>query len=137
MTFPENRIDYDLPRQIKEWLKQPGSRLGEDERLFIQCVRHFAGRSVGYGFMQQVCEWEWQAACERDGLPGSAWGPEYFHNSREKAVLAEREACVKLVASAETEDEYCTDPDGEERSWVNWSRTRDKIVADILARGKS
>src|SRR6476619_3208571 len=43
------------------------------EKEFIRDMRKAASYGVGYGFMQQVIEWEWQ-----DAGPG-AWGPQYFN----------------------------------------------------------
>jgi hypothetical protein len=47
-------------------------RYNPAEAQFILDMRCAAKRGVGYGFMQQVIEWEWQSKG-----PG-AWGPEYF-----------------------------------------------------------
>lgn len=43
------------------------------ERQFIADMRKAREAGVGYGWMQQVTEWEWQS---KDAV--SAWGPEYF-----------------------------------------------------------
>lgn len=42
------------------------------EWQFIADMRNARAHGVGFGWMQQVIEWEWQAK-----TPG-AWGPEYF-----------------------------------------------------------
>ena len=39
---------------------------------FIEDMRRAAANEVGYGFMQQVTEWEWQDKHDH------SWGPEYF-----------------------------------------------------------
>lgn len=62
----------ELPTKLKEWLKLPGARLLPREIEFIARMRESAATGVGYGFMQQVIEWEWQ-----DRAIGSH-GPEYF-----------------------------------------------------------
>lgn len=68
-----------LEERLDEWLKQPGTFVTRAERDFIMEMRAAAANGVGYGWMQQVIEWEWQSKG-----PG-AWGPEYFHKQ-----LAER-----------------------------------------------
>jgi hypothetical protein len=58
---------------IAKWESQsPICRVSSAERKFIADMRAAAAAGVGYGWMQQVCEWEWQEY----GL--AAWGPEYF-----------------------------------------------------------
>lgn len=59
--------------RLQEWSKQPGAVVVPAERQFIADMRKAAAAGVGYGWMQQIVEWEWQA----QGL--GAWGPEYFH----------------------------------------------------------
>ncbi len=66
---------------LNEWLLQPGTVVSEAERKCIQAVRDFASLGVGYGWMQQVIEWEWQSK----GI--GSWGPEYFER-----LLAQRDA---------------------------------------------
>lgn len=62
-----------LEDRIKEWLKQPGTAVMPGESQFIADMRKAARHGVGYGWMQQVAEWEWQSK-----FPAGAWGPEYF-----------------------------------------------------------
>lgn len=60
------------------WLKQPGTVVTAAERQFIEDIRKAAANGVGYGWMQQIIEWEWQSKG-----PG-AWGPEYFNREIER-----------------------------------------------------
>lgn len=62
----------ELPTRLRNWLAQPGCQITSAEVEFLEAVRAFAARGVGYGFMQQIIEWEWQDK----GI--GAWGPEYF-----------------------------------------------------------
>jgi hypothetical protein len=65
--------------RLGEWAAQgPTCRVSLAEWQFIEAMRSFARAGVGYGWMQQVIEWEWQHAADKKGLPGSAWGPEYY-----------------------------------------------------------
>lgn len=59
--------------KLAEWLKQPNTVVTSAERLFIEHMREAAKHGVGYGWMQQVIEWEWQAK-----TGGGAFGPEYY-----------------------------------------------------------
>jgi hypothetical protein len=75
-----------IEKNLAVHAKQPGARSPTGaERQFIEDLRKAALCGVGYGWMQQVIEWEWQAHG-----PG-AWGPYYFGNR-----ISELE---KLVAS--------------------------------------
>lgn len=48
--------------QILEiWSKQPGAVVSSAEREFITYMRLCASRGVGYGWMKQIIDWEWQA----------------------------------------------------------------------------
>jgi hypothetical protein len=60
-----------LEERLDVWLKQPGTFVTEAERAFIADMRKAAAAGVGYGWMQQIAEWEWQSKC-----PNGAWGPE-------------------------------------------------------------
>lgn len=62
-----------LEEKLGEWLKQRGTSIVCPEREFIKLMRKAAAEGVGYGWMQQIIEWEWQSKG-----PG-AWGPEYFN----------------------------------------------------------
>jgi len=53
------------------------------DRQFIADMRKAAADAVGYGFMQQVIEWEWQ---DHDEI--GAWGPEYFERERKQVADA-------------------------------------------------
>lgn len=53
--------------------------LSAADHQFIADMRRAAANDVGYGFMQQVIEWEWQ----EKHLIG-AWGPEYFNAEAQK-----------------------------------------------------
>lgn len=81
--------------RVKEWLKQPGARVMPGETEFIADMRKAALHGVGYGWMQQVIEWEWQSK------GAGAWGPEYFEKriaeltAKEKAP--DREAGVDEI----------------------------------------
>ena len=61
-----------LEEHLDRFLKQPGTFVTADERVFITHMRQAKAAGVGYGWMQQVIEWEWQSKG-----PGS-WGPEFF-----------------------------------------------------------
>jgi hypothetical protein len=59
--------------KLELWARQPGARVTQAEWQFIADMRHAAANGVGYGWMQQIIEWEWQS------LGHAAFGPEYFH----------------------------------------------------------
>lgn len=61
-----------LEIKLARWSDLSGCLNSEAEVDFIQAMRKAAAAGVGYGWMQQVIEWEWQAT----GI--GAWGPEYF-----------------------------------------------------------
>lgn len=63
-----------VEENLATWLKQPGAFVTPAEQAFISDMRKAAAAGVGYGWMQQVIEWEWQSKG-----PG-AWGPNYFRN---------------------------------------------------------
>jgi hypothetical protein len=68
-----------IESRIAEWLKQPGTAVTPAEREFITLFRAAAANGVGYGWMQQVIEWEWQESMQKHyGLDVGALGPEYF-----------------------------------------------------------
>jgi hypothetical protein len=63
-----------LEDRLLEWQSQaPTCRVTNAERKFIADMRKAAECGVGYGWMQQAIEWEWQSKGE------GAWGPEYFN----------------------------------------------------------
>lgn len=61
-----------VEQKLDEWLKQPGAFVTTAERQFIDDMRKARAAMVGYGWMQQIIEWEWQST------GAGAWGPEYF-----------------------------------------------------------
>lgn len=83
----------DLPKQIVAWMGETGAAMSAADHEFIEAVDRLSRQGVGFGFMQQVCEWRWQEFAERMGFPGSAWGPEYFHRR-----IAELEAALRPFA---------------------------------------
>jgi hypothetical protein len=65
-----------VEEKLTAWASQgPTARVSPAERQFIEDMRKAAAAGVGYGWMQQVIEWEWQ-----EKYPGTAWGYEYFMN---------------------------------------------------------
>lgn len=58
--------------KLTEWLKQPGAFITNSQIQFIEQMREAAKAGVGYGWMQQIIEWEWQSKS------AGALGPEYF-----------------------------------------------------------
>jgi hypothetical protein len=61
-----------LEDRLAKFLEQPGTFITSPEKQFIADMRRARALGVGYGWMQQVIEWEWQSKG-----PGS-FGPEYF-----------------------------------------------------------
>ena len=61
-----------LETKMQEWLKQPGTFVTDPELQFVEDMRKAASAGVGYGWMQQIIEWEWQSK------GSGSWGPEYF-----------------------------------------------------------
>lgn len=68
----KNAESKTLEQRFATHLLQPGSFITSHEKQFVAAMRLAAMNGVGYGWMQQVIEWEWQSKG-----PGS-WGPEYF-----------------------------------------------------------
>ena len=62
---------------IEKRLSGPFQRTDADWQ-FVADMRKAAKAGVGYGFMQQVTEWEWQDNHDH------SWGPEYFGEERKK-----------------------------------------------------
>lgn len=58
--------------RLKEWLRQPGAVVTEAQIQFIAEMRKTASAGVGYGWMQQIIEWEWQSKSV------GPLGPEYY-----------------------------------------------------------
>ena len=67
-----------LEERQAEWLKQPGSFITTHETDFISAMRAAAANGVGYGWMQQVIEWEWASKCDH------AYGPEALSAALER-----------------------------------------------------
>ena len=62
------------------------------EARWLEAVRDAARAGVGYGWMQQVIEVEWNATGQ---TPGSAWGPAYFEQE-----MARLEAEIHRLTAA-------------------------------------
>ncbi len=77
-----------LEDKIAKYLEQPGAFITAAELKFIDAMREAAKNGVGYGWMQQHIEWEWQ-----DKTAGPSWGPEYF-----KKKITELEKRLKRKA---------------------------------------
>jgi len=58
--------------KLADHIMRPRAFVTNAELQFIKDMREAARRGVGYGWMQQIIEWEWQDK----GL--AARGPEYF-----------------------------------------------------------
>ena len=85
-----------IPEKLRRWSEQPGAHITPTMRAFCFNLAAFLeGGGVGYGFAQQIVEWLWQERCERDGLPGGAWGPE--SHARERAELATEVARLRAA----------------------------------------
>ena len=95
-----------VEQRLNEWLSQPGTVVSGPEREFISYMRKSAAQGVGYGWMQQVIEWEWKSK------GSGSWGPEYFQAQLRDAQKA-RDAAV---ADAER---------------YRWLRSPDSNVADV------
>jgi hypothetical protein len=83
-----------IEKRLDEWASQmPGLRVAPPQTQFIADMRKAASAGVGYGWMQQVTEWEWQA-----NAPG-AWGPEWFDKERREAAarIAELEGDLNVT----------------------------------------
>lgn len=76
-----------VEQRLFEWAKQPGAVVTSAEWDFIADMRHARANGVGYGWMQQVIEWEWQ-----DESPETALGPESYERElvAAQAELAEQ-----------------------------------------------
>lgn len=68
----DEQVVRTVEDRLGEWSKQPGAVVTDAQRQFIADMRSARESGVGYGWMQQIIEWEWQ-----NKAPGS-WGPEYF-----------------------------------------------------------
>lgn len=90
-----------MPKKLIAFAEQPGSVLSDADREFAEAVDRLSRRGVGFGFMQQVCEWAWQEYCERMGLPAGAWGPE-SHAAEVARLEAENRELRSLVRRLES-----------------------------------
>lgn len=79
-----------LEDKLAKWAQQPGAVVTAPERQFIEDMRKAARAGVGYGWMQQIIEWEWQS------VGSEAWGPEIF-NSENNRLRAERDEAVEAL----------------------------------------
>ena len=91
----------NIPAKLQQWMQQPGARLLPGELEFLEQVRRFAAMGVGYGFMQQIIEWEWQDDCARAGFPGGAWGPE-SHELEMRQLEKELSEALELLYGGNT-----------------------------------
>lgn len=63
-----------VEQRLQQWASQaPGLRVAPAEQQFIADMRKARAAGVGFGWMQQVIEWEWNAVSATGG-----WGPEYY-----------------------------------------------------------
>lgn len=85
-----------VEQRLEAWRQQPGAVVTDAEWDFIAAMRRHAERGVGYGWMQQVIEWEWQSKG-----PG-ALGPEYHHSQR---MDLERQRDETMLRLADQDDE--------------------------------
>lgn len=63
-----------VEEKIAEWLKQPGTFVTAAEREFIERMRDSAAKGVGYGWMRQVIQWEWEHVIPKYRTQGQAAG---------------------------------------------------------------
>jgi len=76
MIAPRERI-VSIEKKLQKFLKQPGAMpMTSHEHRFILDMRTAASNGVGYGWMQQIIEWEWQ-----EKAPGMSFGPEYYETT--------------------------------------------------------
>jgi hypothetical protein len=68
-----------LEDHLAAFLKMPGTFITHREQIFIRHMREAAAEGVGYGWMQQVIEWEWQS---KD--PNGAFGPTWYQAQVQK-----------------------------------------------------
>ena len=119
---PDAQTPLTVEERLSEWMKQPGAFVRPCERLFIEDMRSAANASVGYGWMQQIIEWEWQNTLHHKWqLNSGAFGPDYFGKriaELELAIAAERERgrrvreetiekCAKIAEELKITTEWC------------------------------
>lgn len=115
MTEP-SKTPRTVEQRLDEWAAQPGAVVSKPERDFISAMRWFASLGVGYGWMQQVIEWEWQTK------GAGAIGPEYWT----RALTAAESALAEARAER----------DAAELRARN-SEIRRAQMADVIAQGES
>lgn len=57
-TQPQRKV-LSVEERLELWLQQPNTFVTEAERNFIRDMRTAAAQGVGYGWMKQVIDWEW------------------------------------------------------------------------------
>lgn len=57
--MPVAKKGRSVEQILADWEKQPGARVTIAERAFIQDMREAFAAGVGYGWMKQVIDWEW------------------------------------------------------------------------------
>jgi len=85
-----DRREMTLEDKINQWLQQPGTAVSSAEFEFIRNMRRAATAGVGYGWMQQIIEWEWNGTTD-----GKGWGPEYFSRIINFAHVKEDKAMTR------------------------------------------
>lgn len=84
-TTPQTVEEY-----LEEWVKQgPNCVVSLAEEGFIRYMRWCAFHGVGYGWMQQIIEVEWNSKVSHGG-----WGPVYF----QKRITALEKQVAELKA---------------------------------------
>ena len=100
---------------LAEWAEQgPECRVSLDEWRFISYMRLCAANDVGYGWMQQVIEWEWiHHLKEKWGVDEGALGPLYYQKQLERIkeledevlrLVDQLEDCQAMLADAKNDD---------------------------------
>lgn len=83
-----------VEEHLAEWAKQaPTCFVTPAERAFIADMRRAAASGVGYGWMQQMIEVEWNAMVAHGG-----WGPAYF----ERQITELRQRIEELESETPT-----------------------------------
>lgn len=79
--------------RLAKWSEFSGMSVPQPESEFIADMRKAARAGVGYGWMQQIIEWEWQS------VGSGAWGPELF-NAENDRIHADLDEAVALLRQA-------------------------------------
>lgn len=102
-----------IETKLAAWAAQPGAgRTSSAEWEFIADMRRARDHGVGYGWMQQVIEWEWQAK-----QPGGSWGPEYY----EGTIRTLEDQLAKTRAQPEAARTEVAAPNGYDKQLVHWA----------------